>query len=72
LPALGTEVAIGPEGYSGSIVTGTLAFVDRNDIAVRRIDPMLGEMLVHLPRIGSTVRSLDSSLTAYSPYRPTV
>jgi glutathione S-transferase len=60
LPAPGTDVAIGPEEYAGSVVTGTLAFVDRNDIAVRRIDPLLGETLVHFPRIGYSVRRLES------------
>jgi glutathione S-transferase len=57
LPAPGAEVAIRPEGYVTEAVTGTLVQVDRFDVAIRRADPALGEVIVHFPRVGYTIKA---------------
>lgn len=58
LPPLGAPVTIGPDEYSTSTVTGTLAYVDGQDLAINRADPDLGAMRTHYPRIGYTVRAI--------------
>ncbi len=56
-PALGTVVAITPDGYRNEPIVGTLCRVDAWDLSIRRSDPTLGELMVHFPRIGYTVRA---------------
>lgn len=56
LPAPGSKVAISPDGYATEAVTGTLAQVDRLDVAIRRVDSALGELMLHFPRIGYTIK----------------
>ena len=58
LPAIGRQVAIRPDDYATAAVAGTLAKVDRDDIALLRLDPSLGEVMVHFPRIGYTLKEL--------------
>ena len=55
LPPRGSTVSIRPEGYVTDAVVGVLASVDRFDLSVRRVDPVLGEMKVHFPRVGYEV-----------------
>lgn len=55
MPALGDAVAIRPDDYTTAPVEGTLAHVDRDDVSLRRIDPVLGEIIVHFPRVGYTL-----------------
>jgi glutathione S-transferase len=57
-PALGTVVAIRPEGYRTADVVGEVVLLEENEIAIRRTDEEAGEVIVHFPRIGYTVRPL--------------
>ena len=56
LPALGSEVSIRPDGYVTEAVSGTLVQVDRFDVAIRRADPALGEVMLHFPRVGYAIK----------------
>ena len=58
LPALGREVSIRPEEYATAAVMGTLVRVDDDDVAILRLDSALGEVRVHFPRIGYTIREI--------------
>ena len=57
LPSLGTRVAIRPNDFARAGVEGELVYADHDDVALRRITPALGEVMVHLPRIGYTMIS---------------
>lgn len=52
LPPIGTAIRIRPEGYVTDAVAGVLVGFDRFDLSVRRTDSELGDIVVHLPRIG--------------------
>lgn len=56
LPAPGSDVAISPDGYATDAVTGALVQVGHDDVAIRRADPALGEVTLHFPRIGYTIK----------------
>lgn len=58
LPAIGAQVAIRPDDYTTAAVEGRLMQADREDLAILRKDPVLGEVMVHLPRIGYTIKEL--------------
>ena len=58
LPAPGSRVAIRPEDYTTAAVEGTLAQVDRDDVAILRDDPSLGAVMNHFPRIGYSIKPL--------------
>src|SRR5690606_24773057 len=49
---LGARVAIGPDNYRTDAVEGELVLRDRDEIAVRRLDCPLGDVVVHFPRVG--------------------
>jgi hypothetical protein len=53
---LGSQVSIRPDGYDTQALTGEVVFVARDEISVRRADGPLGEVFVHYPRIGYTIR----------------
>ena len=55
-PPLGTEVAIRPDDYRTEEVVGELVLLDRNEWAVRRIGDHVGEVVVHFPRLGYSMR----------------
>ncbi len=59
LPAPGTRVAIRPDDYATPAVEGTLLLVTPDDVAIRRDDRMLGEIVVHFPRIGYALKELS-------------
>jgi hypothetical protein len=56
-PSLGDEVAIRPDGYRTEEVVGELVLLDRMEWAVRRVDDRVGEVVVHFPRLGYSMRS---------------
>ena len=58
LPAPGRPVAIRPDDYATAAVEGQLAQFDHDDVAVLRADPRLGEMMMHFPRVGYTIKEL--------------
>ncbi len=58
LPAMGSRVAIRPDDYTTAAVEGTLVRVAADDIAIRRDDSALGEIVVHFPRIGYALKEL--------------
>ncbi len=45
-----------PDDYGFDPVTGELVCSSVHEVAVRRLDPTLGEVVVHFPRIGFRVR----------------
>jgi glutathione S-transferase len=55
MPELGRQVAIRPDDYATAAVEGALAHIDRDDVSLRRTDPVLGEVVVHFPRVGYTL-----------------
>src|SRR5690606_25682438 len=55
-PDIGASVEITPDGYANDPIAGTLCHVDQWDLAIRRTDPELGDLVVHFPRVGYTVR----------------
>lgn len=68
-PDLGSEVSIRPDGYSTDDVSGELVFCDRNEIAIRRHEESLGELIVHFPRVGYTLgcrRDVDVARPAFT------
>lgn len=58
LPAPGSPVAIRPDDYATAAVEGRLVQFDRDDVAILRVDPRLGNVMVHFPRIGYTIKEL--------------
>lgn len=58
-PPLGTMVAIRPDEYRTEEVVGELVLADRNELAVRRGDDRVGDVVVHFPRLGYVMRRLS-------------
>lgn len=50
--ALGDRVAIMPSDYGIDPVEGELVISTDNELAVRRTDPLAGDVVVHFPRVG--------------------
>ncbi|HYF59906.1 MAG TPA: glutathione S-transferase family protein [Burkholderiaceae bacterium] len=63
MPALGRRVAVRPDGYATEAVEGVLRHVDADDVSIGRTDPVLGEVTVHLPRIGYTMTEARDAST---------
>ena len=57
LPACGMLVTIAPEDYVTAMVEGILTQVDTADVSILRTDPSLGEVMLHFPRVGYTLRA---------------
>ena len=55
-PQVGTQVRIRAADYGRDVVTGALAFIDEDEIAIERCDDRLGEIVVHFPRLGYDLR----------------
>lgn len=55
-PPLGSTVAIRPDDYRTEEVVGELVLADRNEWAVRRVGDQVGEVVVHFPRLGYTMK----------------
>jgi glutathione S-transferase len=49
------RVSVTPDDYGKVAVTGELATLQIHEVAVRRLDPRAGEIVVHFPRIGYRV-----------------
>ncbi|HJQ55716.1 MAG TPA: glutathione S-transferase family protein [Vineibacter sp.] len=57
-PKLGGTVRIRADDYGRDPVEGELAFIAAEEIALRRHDPQVGEIVVHFPRLGYDLRPL--------------
>jgi glutathione S-transferase len=53
--AAGSRVAVVPDDYGFDPVAGELVAASIHEVAVKRVDPDLGEIVVHFPRIGFRV-----------------
>jgi glutathione S-transferase len=57
-PPLGTAVRVRADDYGRDPVEGELVFLDLDEVAVRREEPQVGEVVVHFPRLGYDLRPL--------------
>ena len=57
-PPLGSRVRIRADDYGRDPVEGELVLLDREEIAIRRFDNQVGEVVVHFPRLGYDLRLL--------------
>jgi hypothetical protein len=55
-PPLGTRVRMRADDYARDPVEGELVFLDATEIALRRHDEHVGEIVVHFPRLGYDLR----------------
>ncbi|MCA8926867.1 MAG: glutathione S-transferase family protein [Alphaproteobacteria bacterium] len=55
-PPLGTPVRIRADDYARDGIVGDLVFIDETEIALRRVDAAVGEVVVHFPRLGYDLR----------------
>jgi glutathione S-transferase len=53
--ASGMEVTVTPDDYGFDPVAGTLVASSVDEVAIRRSDPAVGEVVVHFPRFGFRV-----------------
>lgn len=53
----GRSVIVAPADYGIVPVAGTLVRLTINEVAIRRTDPLAGEVVVHFPRIGYRVEA---------------
>jgi glutathione S-transferase len=51
----GTAVAVSADDYGRDPIAGDVVFADRHEIAIRRTDKQVGEVVVHFPRAGFNV-----------------
>ena len=59
-PRPGMQVSVRPEeAFGRDPVVGELAFIDEDELALRRHDPQVGEILVHFPRLKYVVKALS-------------
>ena len=55
-PPLGSHVRIRADDYGRDLVEGELVLIDADEIALRRSDPRLGDIVVHFPRLHYDLR----------------
>ena len=65
--APGTPVAVVPDDYGFDPVHGELVHASLDEVAVRRVDPTLGPLVIHFPRFGYTIRTEEEPATARAP-----
>jgi hypothetical protein len=58
-PPLGRRIALRPEEYATDETIGVLVFADRDELAIQRTDPSLGDIVVHFPRVGYAMRQIE-------------
>src|SRR6185312_4317649 len=51
----GTKVTVSADDYGRDPVAGEIVFADAHEIAIKRRDDQVGEVVVHFPRAGFTV-----------------
>jgi glutathione S-transferase len=57
-PPLGARVRIRADDYGRETVEGELVMISAHEIAIRRKDESLGELIVHFPRLGYDLREI--------------
>ena len=57
-PRLGDNVRIRADDYGKDIVEGELVLINVDEIALRRQDARVGEIVVHFPRLGYDLRRI--------------
>jgi hypothetical protein len=57
-PSLGARVRIRADDYGCETVEGELVMISAHEIAIRRKDESLGELIVHFPRLGYDLREI--------------
>lgn len=58
-PPLGARIAIRADDYTTDDTVGELVFADLDEVAIHRADPLLGDVVVHFPRIGYSMRQIQ-------------
>ncbi len=56
-PPLGATVRIRADDHAQDPIVGELVQIDADEIALRRNDPLVGEVVVHFPRLGYELRA---------------
>lgn len=54
--AAGTSVTVAPSDYAEVPVTGELVATSMQSVSIRRVDPQVGEVVVHFPKIGYEIK----------------
>ena len=57
-PPLGARVRIRADDYGREAVEGAIAMINAEEIAIRRREESLGELIVHFPRLGYDLREI--------------
>lgn len=57
-PPLGATVRVRADDYGRDAVQGELVFIDADEIALRRNDERVGDIVVHFPRLGYDLRAV--------------
>lgn len=55
-PKFGQKVSVQPEDKTPEPVIGEVVLVRANEVAIKRNDPQVGDVVVHFPRLGYLVR----------------
>ncbi|MEC9344676.1 MAG: glutathione S-transferase family protein [Pseudomonadota bacterium] len=55
----GRQVGIAPTDYARDTVKGELVSYNAGEIAIRRHDAAVGDVVVHFPRVGFAIRAMD-------------
>ena len=56
-PRPGARVRIRADDYARDPIEGELVLIDGEEVALRRVDARVGEVIVHFPRLGYDLRS---------------
>jgi glutathione S-transferase len=59
-PPLAAAVRVRADDYGRDAIDGELVLIDRDEIAIRRHDPDVGDVVVHFPRLGYDLRAFES------------
>jgi hypothetical protein len=57
-PPLGSEVCVRAADYGCDPVEGKLVQLDRDQMAILRDDPVVGNVVVHFPKLGYDLRTV--------------
>jgi glutathione S-transferase len=59
--AVGTTVEVVTEDFGADAVRGAVVHCTADEISIRRVDPQLGTLDVHFPRLGYEIRAIGAS-----------